>query len=646
MMPTHDRALLSRLPWLADGWPGQLERAFVRFLLSLDDQADAGVLLAAALVSKQLTQGEVYLDLQRLCRQPELLLADDASQSSEITLDWLRLRSLSDWQQVLSESALVGLGEGAEPLVFEQIHTRLYLRRYWQCQQIVSQTIAKRLQQHESGLSAAVQQQIDALFPPQSTPDWQKVACVLALRSRFSIITGGPGTGKTTTLTKLLAVLIQRHQAGQAGPAEPLQILLAAPTGKAAARVSESITAALSRLKLPEMVVGQMPKQAMTLHRLLGSQGNGRRYYHHRHRPLLADVVIVDEASMIDLEMMAALLDALDEATLLILLGDKDQLASVEAGAVLGDLCQGAEQLAYDAATCDWIARYAGLSLLPRQSEVINPCQQQTVMLQVSHRFGNDSGIGQLAAAVNAADAVRARAILDDPRYSDLRPPASAPADLPERRLQQLVTADRGFDSSGQPHRCQGYGLFRAVIDARPRSNQADLIDQWAAEVLTAFDRFRVLSALRQGGWGVEGLNQAIERWLLADTRPAVWYSGRPVMVSRNDYGLGLMNGDIGIALKDHQNRLRVAFAGAQGAIRWVSPLRLADVETAYAMTVHKSQGSEFDHVLLVLPETGNRVLSRELIYTGITRAKTQFTLLETAAGVFAAALGRNCRGA
>lgn len=626
--------------WIAYGWLSPLDRAFAGFLLDQDAHASEAVLWAGALLSHQLERGEVYLDLEKLCLDPGLTLAlpnDEAWQSdqqdSATELNTFQAYTLQDWQDKLRQSCLVAIGSGNTPLVLQG--NRLYLRRYWHYQQIVDNEIARRLQPIRTALPASIQASLRALFAgDQPQPDWQKIACILALRARFAIITGGPGTGKTTTLTKLLSLLIELAEAeNQRKPT----ILLAAPTGKAAARVSESIANALANLPLPDAIKAQIPQKASTLHRLLGSRPDSRRYRHHRHNPLLADIVIVDEASMIDLEMMAALLDALPDTAQLILLGDKDQLASVEAGSVMGDLCRGAAQAAYDEATRDWIQHYADITLEAsiRPGSAIN---QQTVMLRHSHRFGAQSGIGQLARAVNAGDAVRTDAILADTKtYPDLERLALVDAnDIKFRRL--IVAADAAQGKFG-------YGHYLKIIAQRPAG--ADAYEQWALAVLQAFDRFQILCALRRGDWGVEGINQRIEQWLFTGQKAALWYEGRPVMITRNDYNLGLMNGDIGIALRDAGGRLRVVFPGDEsqghGKLRWLSPMRLPDVETAFAMTVHKSQGSEFAHVALMLPPVRSPVITRELIYTGITRAKQRFTLLESRSEVLAQAIMVTC---
>lgn len=618
---------------IAQGWLQPLDRAFVQFLNRQSPNANSTVLLAAALLSQQLAQGAVYLDLQALSQDPVQSLAVGES----VDLDWLKQYQLNDWLTALSQADdLVATGEGNTPLVLDVVHKRLYLRRYWQYQQTVTQVIDRLVQPVRDSLPEQVKAEIAGLFPPQNSAqtDWQKIACVVALRAKFSIITGGPGTGKTTTLTKLLAVLIKMASA-DASLGRPLNIILAAPTGKAAARVSESINGAVEKLKVDEAIKQQMPRKASTLHRLLGSRPNSRQYKYNQHNRLVADVVIVDEASMIDLEMMAALLAALPDTASLILLGDKDQLASVEPGSVLGDLCRGAGGSAYDQSTLAWIESYASERLAENplsQGQVYN---QQTTVLQHSYRFNDQSGIGNLAKAVNAGDYPKVAAILNAPaeHYPDLNP-SHIDGKTGWVALQQLVLPE-------QTVRLAGYGLYRQVI--KDKSSYSS-VDEWAWAVLNAFDTFRVLSPLRRGGWGVEGLNQRIEQWLGQPSTSQAWYEGRPVMVTSNDYGLGLMNGDIGIALKDQNNKLRVAFPAADQQIHWVSPLRLPNVETAYAMTVHKSQGSEFSHVVLVLPDQISQVLTRELIYTGITRAKLDFTLLESQVGVLEQAVMASCR--
>lgn len=360
----------------------------------------------------------------------------------------------------------------------------------------------------------------------------------------------------------------------------------------------------------------------------------------------------------IGLEMMACLLDALPLSARLILLGDKDQLASVEAGAVLGDLCRDADAGFYSDDTRHWLEAVSGDSLqtadLKSGDAERHPLAQQTVMLRHSHRFGADSGIGELARTVNRMDGAAARQVLDGRQFADLRSHLLRGPDDPA--MAQLMLGDTALP---------GYASYLQVLaEQRPAAELAALDpgwEAWAQAVLRAFDQFQVLCAVRKGPWGVEGLNQSIaellhRRRLLPS--PQGWYEGRPVLVTRNDYSLGLMNGDIGIALRvrepalqpgePERMALRVAFPrnDGSGGLRFVLPSRLNDVETVFAMTVHKSQGSEFAHALLALPESRSPVLTKELVYTAITRASRHFTLLETRQGIFEEAVAQRVRRA
>ena len=647
----HDRqAMLALLDsWQGEGWLRVLDVALARFCVELDPHSPPLLLLGAALSSLQLGHGHVCLDLAACLAEPGLGLSVNPSASTLPPARLLQQIRLDDWLSSLQQSPLAGTAEaGNSPLVLDG--QRLYLRRYWNYEQTVAEQIAARLPRQQA-LPATFSMRLQELFssPPEQHGkrlcDWQKVACALAARSAFSLITGGPGTGKTTSVVRLLALL--QEAALQAG--QPLRIQLAAPTGKAAARLSESIGAQVAALPVSEAVRELIPRVVTTLHRLLGSLPDSRHFRHHAGNPLALDVLVVDEASMIDLEMMACLLDALPATARLILLGDKDQLASVEAGALLGDLCRDAEYGYYAADLQHWLEQVSGERLDDPQlrpgSAQTQPLAQHTLMLRHSRRFAGHSGIGQLARAVNQGNAADARQIL-----------ASPAADLQVLRLhgsQQQALAPRLLDGHDA---ALGYAHYLQVMQQqRPSVETADQPSawlHWARQVLAAFEQFQLLCALRQGPWGVEGLNTQIaaallQRGLLDSDQG--WYEGRPVMVTRNDYNLGLMNGDIGIALcmpdstTPSRQVLRVVFPrndGQQG-LRLVLPSRLSAVETVYAMTVHKSQGSEFAHCALLLPDTLNPVLTRELIYTGITRAREHFTLIESHPAVFEQAIQR-----
>lgn len=452
---------------------------------------------------------------------------------------------------------------------------RLYLARYHDHEEGVAALLRARAERMlEPPDPPALKRDLKLLFALDDPDDRQRQAALLAQFKALTLVSGGPGTGKTTTVVKMLALL--QLQAG----ALPLHILLAAPTGKAAQRLSESIRDAKASLAVPETVLAAIPEQAQTLHRLLGAQGDSGRYRHDAGNPLSCDVLLIDEASMIDLAMMHAVLKALPATARLVLLGDRDQLASVEAGSVFGDLCA---SVGCSAALAARLAPYQVNLPVVSVAEGLADCR---IELTRSYRFAADSAIGALARASRGGDAAALLAALaqggDVARLS--------PASLREA-LHQGYAAYRGAAREGDP-----------------------------AAAFAAFLRFRVLCAHRQGTAGVEGLNALLE------PVSGGWYVGRPVIVRANDYALRLFNGDIGICL-DTPEGLRVFFEAGPGQYRVLAPGRLPVHEPAWAMTVHQSQGSEFDAVLLVLPEAMTPVLNRPLVYTAVTRARARFTL-------------------
>ncbi|WP_226507171.1 exodeoxyribonuclease V subunit alpha [Pseudomonas sp. MWU16-30317] len=650
--------------WVERGWLRALDKAFVAFLAELDPQGDPLVLLAAALTSHQLGHGHVCLDLGATLAEPDFALSlppegDALTGPLLLPSQLLEHLSLEAWRETLAASALVERASptpghsttaNQRPLVLAG--HRLYLRRYWGYERRIDRALRQRLAQTSSA-PADLAERLEQLFPAQSEVpvDWQKLACALATRSAFSIVTGGPGTGKTTTVVRLLALL----QAPAVQADKPLRIRLAAPTGKAAARLTESISAQVATLDVDPAVRARIPVEVTTVHRLLGSRPGTRHFRHHAGNLLPLDVLVVDEASMIDLEMMANLLDALPAHARLVLLGDKDQLASVEAGAVLGDLCRDAEAGRYSPETRAWLEqvgheRLDGSELLAGTASE-HPLAQQVVMLRYSRRFGEGSGIGQLARQVNRQAPEQARVLLQKGEFKDIY--SLQLKGEQDRALEKLLL--NGQAATGPKGYRHYLGLIHSQRPAPTLDLQAPQWALWARAVLSAFDEFQLLCAVRKGPWGVERLNQRATQALFAAgliESDQHWYEGRPVLMTRNDYGLGLMNGDIGIALRlpeapgSQHLVLRVAFArnDGEGGVRFVLPSRLNDVETVYAMTVHKSQGSEFAHTALILPDALNPVLTKELIYTGITRAKNWFTLIEPRKGVFEEAVKRKVK--
>ncbi|MCI0993037.1 exodeoxyribonuclease V subunit alpha [Pseudomonas corrugata] len=661
-----DRAndlLLLLTRWVERGWLRALDKAFVAFLHELAPDDDPLVLLAAALASHQLGHGHVCLDLFETLKEPDFALSlppEGDPQTGAMLLPSQILRTLegAHWCKALASSRLVALAADEReqalqrPLVLSG--KRLYLRRYWTYERQIDEALRQRLAEQEAA-PVDLGERLNGLFGPAAAAgpiDWQKLACALATRGAFSIVTGGPGTGKTTTVVRLLALL----QAPAVEAGKPLRIRLAAPTGKAAARLTESISQQVRTLDVPDAVRERIPCDVTTVHRLLGSRPGTRHFRHHGGNRLPLDVLVIDEASMIDLEMMANLLDALPHHARLVLLGDKDQLASVEAGAVLADLCRDAEEGWYDARTRAWLESVSGEDLaasdLRQDIDGTHPLAQQVVMLRHSRRFGEGSGIGQLARWVNQQQPEKARQLLVGKQHADLF--SLALKGEHDGALEHLLL-------EGQAEGPQGYRHYLSLLRQRRPAATRPLADacwvDWAREVLSAFDAFQLLCAVRRGPWGVEGLNQRVTTALLKARlidSDHQWYEGRPVLMTRNDYGLGLMNGDIGIALKlpEHDGPdagkqvLRVAFPrnDGQGGVRFVLPSRLNDVETVYAMTVHKSQGSEFTHTALILPDALNPVLTKELVYTAITRAKQWFSLIEPRPGIFEEAVRRRVK--
>ncbi|MBC8642055.1 AAA family ATPase [Caballeronia sp. EK] len=629
---------------LAEGFARRLSALAAR--LGADERSVLWTERAALAMSRATAQGHVCLPLGALARRHEAHFneARDALLASGVAC--------------LARSNARGNAADLLPLVIDE-DGRLYLARYFEYERRLAEALVERSRDARVPVSReGIAQQagrIARYFGPREDDDidWQRVAALVALAGRLTIVSGGPGTGKTTTVVGVLACLLDTDP--------DVRIALAAPTGKAAQRMQEALIERAD--KLPPELAERLPRTSFTLQRLLGVQSDGR-FRHHRDNPLPYDVIVVDEASMIDVALAAHLLEAVAPASRLVMLGDKDQLSAVEAGAVFAELSaqpsfsvSGKARIAaalsidakrleaalphartpksepqlglFDIASADDSEGYGALfDTLPddwsgRGKEGEGALTDCVVWLQKNYRFGLDSDIGRLSIAIRNGDEQAALDALDPSGARAAVLFDDGDAALSERTLARLA---------------KGFAPYAEALSAALDGAEAD-----HARLFDALNRFRVLCATRKGPRGVDEVNARIaakvrEQAGIALALGAQWFAGRPVIVTRNDYALGLFNGDIGIALPGVDGSLRVAFRMADGALRYVSPAALPPHDTAFALTVHKSQGSEFEHAALVLPGAFVRVLSRELVYTAITRAKRRVEVIGSAA-IFAQAV-------
>jgi exodeoxyribonuclease V alpha subunit len=539
-----------------------LDHYFADFINRIDKAPSEWLWLAAALVSAESSQGHTCLDLS-IQGEKELLPYDRTSVLP-------RLAAVEGWKDKLVNCSTVGRPGDFTPLILDDAG-RLYLHRSWNYEKIVAEGLLARGAAGRAEI-AGLRDKLDRFFPLQpGQEDRQRIAAETAMSGRLTVISGGPGTGKTTTVARILALLVELS--GEPG----CHIALAAPTGKAASRLRQSILKSLQSLPLEDNVLRQMPQEVKTIHRLLGVRRDGVSFRHNRENPLPCNVLVVDEVSMVDLPLMAKLLDALSPECRLILLGDKDQLASVEGGAVLADICN-------------------RLPATEESRSMDKPLGAAVVNLTKSFRFGAGSGIGELSRMVNAGDSQAAFEVLSCGGFPDL--------------VWKQLPPERSFEAEYSSAIKSGYREYMAAPTA-----------ELALEQL---DRFRVLSPYREGTGGVDNLNRlALSALGLKKRDGHALCSRMPVMVSGNNYELGLFNGDTAVLQGgEGEKRLTACFAEPDGAVRHVSVLRLPAFETALALTVHKCQGSEFDHILLILPDMETEILTRELIYTAVTRAR------------------------
>ena len=544
-----------------------------RFIKDAIPDAKDEDLWISFLLSIEVGKGNVCLDLSNI----EHLAKEVGWQPSGL---------LKDLESDFIDNKVIGLPAEHKPLIFDR--HKLYLNRYYHYEKLIAESLVAKLHEGRK-LNGSVWNDIDTLFDVTDSEDYQRLAVMVCLQNHLGIISGGPGTGKTYTVSKLLALLLMQNN--------QLKIKLAAPTGKAAARLSESVKHIIPQLALPTEVAEALPTEALTLHRLLGIHRFTHRPRFYKKLPLDCDVLVLDEASMIDQQMMAMTCAALRSESRLILLGDKDQLSSVEAGSVFADLCGGLSRTEFDCSQQEMYQQLGNYTLPLHESGF--KLANNVVFLEKSHRFNEQSGIGQLAHHIKKGNSVDCMYILQNRSNSeDLTWRQPKQGALPELLIQQV-----GPSALKMTH------------------------SHTIAEAFQSFKQLQVLAAVWQGPYGVDSINRTVETWLKKKQAldPSIeFYQGKPLMMSANAYQFGIHNGDIGIVWPDQQDQLKVWFERGKNKFTALSLTQCPKHQSAYAMTVHKSQGSEFDHVILVLPESESALISRELVYTGITRAAQQ----------------------
>ena len=542
-----------------------------RYLAELYPQANDQELGLAVLVNEEINAGNVCLHRDEI-----------VNRSQACGLDSLQREA---WIDVIHSSQLVGDENQNRALVYQ--FDRLYLNRFHYHESRLAEHLL-RLAQGVLDPGPADLAKLQRLFPGSHETNDQKLAALISLRKKLCIVSGGPGTGKTWTVGRLIALMLAQNR--------ELKIRLAAPTGKAATRLAQSIQAVVETLPKDLADRSAIPAQAGTLHRLLGMHRFTHRPRYDAENPLDCDVLVIDEASMIDQQMMAQVCAALPRQGRLVLLGDRDQLSSVEAGSVFADLCGDTSQSRFSVGQAAWVKQQAGISVaVDNGDQQLADCR---VVLRHSRRFDARSGIGQLARLINTGDADAAVELLTSQVLEDVEW-----WQYGEKELHKALVAT---------------AANRYLEVARADSVQT---------AFTVLARFQVLAAVWNGPAGVNEINRVVEQHVLRESGILIdtpFYRGKPLMINRNIPDYGLYNGDVGLIWPDDEGQLKLWFRVEGLGLRALSLSQLTDHTTAYAMTVHKSQGSEFDQVLLILPSQISPVCSRELVYTAITRAMSK----------------------
>ena len=561
-----------------------------KFLDSLTFGHQPDLRLAASLISRNLRDGHVCLNLREY--------ASKNLDGLERQVQPIVCPDLSSWVETLKKDSRVGMPGEFKPLILDG-QDRLYFHRYWQYEQDIADFIRQRLSLKAEIVAdrEIVREKLKFYFPEMDDHEmyWPAVAALSALLNKFLVITGSPGTGKTTTIARILALL--NDVSG-----DPERIALCAPTGKAAQRLEESVRRMKIASNWTEKVKKSIPDEASTVHRLLRSIRFSPYFQHDENNPLPYDTVVVDESSMVDLPLMAKLMKSISKKSRLILLGDKDQLASVEAGAVLGSICFPVPLNEFSNIFEKRISEICGKQA--RTSDRSPGVQDCIIELKQNYRFTDDSGLNMLSRAVKNMEWENIELLVSNQSDSDIQFHTL-------HRTKKMIS-----------------DMIAIFVESYREYLEAAVEDGGNPEkIFEMFERFQILCAMRIGIWGVEQINRLLEK-SFADLGlihfGATHYEGQPVMVVQNNYQMKLFNGDIGIILRDQTNdkKLKACFRDKTEGIRKIALEKLPSHETVWAMTVHKSQGSEFDRIALILSDADNPVLTKELVYTGITRAR------------------------